>query len=403
MTRSSRLDENASLRRQSILIALLCLTFDGAIFFFLDVSGNPLGPALWLAAVTIAVVDLALALPAATAAGAAFAHGAARCLVAWLLVSTGQGGDSGIGNAVGLVLAGYRAGAWLRGRQSVAALAALVAGMTGAQMIQGFDSVGGDLLTTVSNTFLPWLVGRYTTARSGYIDEIERRAETERQAARQALVTVVAQERGAIARDLHDTISHHVSAMGMHASAARLGLAAGAGEEKVKASLGQVEASSQAAMSDLRRMLDLLYDDQPDGDHRAEVRQPGLRNLEELLEGSRGAGLPIRLHRPDLEPAHLPGSVDVAAYRVVQEILTNALRHGGGGTLDLVIDQDDTRLVVTGRNPVPASVRPSPGSGRGLDGIRHRAGLFSGTVQAGPEPDGRTWTTRVSFPLESEE
>jgi signal transduction histidine kinase len=240
-------------------------------------------------------------------------------------------------------------------------------------------------------------MGRYTTARSGYIDEVERRAEAERQSARQALTTVVAQERGAIARDLHDTISHHVSAMGVHAAAARLGLAAGAGPEKLRTALGQIESSSLTAMSDLRRMLDLLYDD-----HRDEVRQPGLRNLGELLDGSRSAGLPLRTRVRGLEPARLPDSVDVAAYRVVQEILTNALRHGGGGTLELVVDQDDTHLVVTGSNPVPAVATPSPGTGHGLDGIRHRAGLYSGIVESGPAPDGLTWTTRVSFPLETD-
>jgi len=396
MTRSARLDENVSLRRQSILIALLCTVVDGALFYVLDVSGQPLVPALWLAATAIALVDLALALPAATAGWVAVAHGVVRCGVAVLLVSAAGTSDGGVGNATGLVLAGYRAGAWLRGWQSGGALAALLIGMTGAQLVDVFDP-GSSILTTVSNTFLPWLTGRYTTARSGYIDEVERRAESERRSAAQALSTVVTQERGAIARDLHDTISHHVSAMGVHAAAARLGLDAGASPDRLRTALAQVERSSMAAMSDLRRMLDLLHDD-----HRDEVCQPGLRNLEELLDGSQRAGLPVRTLMRRLEPARLPDSVDVAAYRVVQEILTNALRHGGGGTLDLVIDQDDTRLVLTGSNPLPAVAKPSPGTGRGLDGIRHRAALFSGAVESGPAPDGLTWRTRVSFPLETD-
>lgn len=394
MTRSTTLDENASLRRQSILIALLCTVVDGAIFFVLDVSGQPLVPELFLAAAAIALVDLALALPAATAGWVALAHGLVRCSVAVLLVSATGVADGGLGNATGLVLAGYRAGAWLRGWQSGAALGALVIGMTGAQLVQGFGG-SSDLLTTVSNTFLPWLTGRYTTARSGYIDEVERQAEAERQASAQALTTVVAQERGAIARDLHDTISHHVSAMGVHAAAARLGLAAGTGPEKLKTALAQVESSSLAAMSDLHRMLDLLYDD-----HRDEVRQPGLRNLEELLDGSRRAGLPVEMRLRGPDPAGRPDSVDVAAYRVVQEILTNALRHGGNGTLELVIDQNTLNLTITASNPVSIVAKTSPGTGRGLDGIRHRAALFSGSVQAGPSADGLTWTTRVSFPLE---
>ena len=396
MTRNTALDENASLRRQSILIALLCTAVDGSIFYVLNVSGQPLVPVLWVAAVAIALVDLSLALPAATAGGVALAHGVVRCGVAVLLVSAAGVSDGGLGNATGLVLAGYRAGAWLREWQSAGALAALVIGMTGAQLVQGFDA-GSDLLTTASNTLLPWLTGRYTTARSGYIDEVERHAEAERQSAQQRLTTVVARERGAIARDLHDTISHHVSAMGVHAAAARLGLAAGASPEKVRTALGQVEHSSQAAMSDLHRMLDLLHDD-----HRDEVRQPGLRNLEELLDGSRRSGLPLEIRSSGLEPARLPDSVDVAAYRVVQEILTNALRHSGNGSLDLSIAQDDAHLVISASNPIPTTPRPSAGHGRGLDGMRHRADLFAGTVDAGPTPDGLLWTTRVTFPLETD-
>ncbi|WBQ04388.1 sensor histidine kinase [Kribbella sp. CA-293567] len=397
----ARLDENISLRRQSMLIALLCAVVDLTIFYLIDVTSHPLTAAIWLAGTAILLVDLALALPAATAGWVALAHGTVRCGIAVLLISAGLGSES-VGNAAGLVLAGYRAGAWLRGWRSGGALAALMIGMTANQWVQGFDgaqtaaSIGSAVLTTVANTFLPWLMGRYTTARSGYIDEVERQAEAERQAARTALTEVVAEERGAIARDLHDTISHHVSAVGVHAAAARLGLSAGSEPEQLRSALSQVETSSLAAMSDLRRMLDLLHDH-----HRDSVQQPGLRNLDELLDSSLRAGLVVDLQPGGVHAARLPDSIDVAAYRVVQEILTNALRHGSGGSLDLRIEYDDANLIITGRNPVPAVPRPSPGTGRGLDGLRQRADLFSGTVVSGPTPNEQTWSTRVTFPLES--
>src|SRR5512144_1520170 len=105
VARSTRLDENASLRRQSILIALICTVADGATFYLLDVSGQPLLPALWLAATAIALVDLTVALPASTAGWVAVAHGVVRCAVAMLLASATGVNDNGLGNATGLVLA----------------------------------------------------------------------------------------------------------------------------------------------------------------------------------------------------------------------------------------------------------------------------------------------------------
>ena len=149
-------------------------------------------------------------------------------------------------------------------------------------------------------------------------------------------------------------------------------------------------------MSDLRRMLDLLYDD-----HRDEVRQPGLRNLDELLDGTRAAGLPVRRGCKDC-------SRPACRTRWMSRPTASSRRSSptpcatAATPLISRIDQDDTHLVITGSNPFPAVAKPSPGTGRGLDGIRHRASLFSGTVETGPAPDALTWTTRVSFPLETD-
>lgn len=392
MNRPQR-DENRSLRRQSLTIAGVVALADG-IPWALYAATHP-HPAVWVAGAAILAVDLALALPARTSARVAVAHAVVRCGVAALLWATTGVRDNGTANATGLVISAYRAGAWVQGRRSRVVVAVLVLGMAAALALQGVDELGLAVLVTLTNTALPWLVGRYTTGRSGYIDEIERRAESDRQAARQALALAVAEERGAIARDLHDTISHHVSAVGVHAAAARLGMGAGRPPEMLAGTLRQVETESLAAMADLRRMLDLLHA-APD----ESVRQPGLDNLAELVDATRSAGLAVRVDLVDVRPDHLPGSVDVAAYRVVAELLTNAQRHGDGSGAVLELRQDAGTLVVTVLNGVPDTPRPSPGTGRGIDGVRHRVAMFGGTVTSGPGPDGRTWSTTATFPLQ---
>lgn len=384
--RSGQRDETPTLRRQSILVAAGCVIGDGAPFLIhaLQSPGHPL---VWLAGAAIVLADLALALPARTAGPVAVVHAVVRLGVAVaLLVATGD--HESIGNAAGLFLSAYRAGAWVAGRRAWAALAALAAGMFFTQLLQGYDQTASNILVTFTNTALPWLLGRHTTGRSGYIEQVRRRADEQQRAAADALAVAVETERVAIARDLHDTISHHVSAVGVHAAAARLGMAVGS--PKVTASLEQIEASSQAAMADLRRMLDLLHGNEADG-----IRQPGLDALDDLLEGSRHAGQTVNARLTGLDPQRLPTSLNLAAYRIVQEILTNSLRHGDG-TLDLAVTQTDTSLTVTSRNGVRGTGRG--GTGRGVEGIRHRVTLFGGSAEIGPDVAG-AWRIALTLPL----
>jgi signal transduction histidine kinase len=253
------------------------------------------------------------------------------------------------------------------------------------------------------NAVLPWLVGRYTTARRAYIAELQQRAENERRDAQAAIDNAVATERSTIARDLHDVISHHVSAIGVHAGAARLGLNTMTGANGIADSLTAVEMSSRSAMADLRRLLDLLHGDAADAS-----RQPGLGNLEDLLDGVRRAGLPARLSTYGV--AHpLPGSLDIALYRITQEMLTNALRHGDGSPVEVELRYGDESVSVTARNGMAVPTPTAPGrreptadrrgGKRGLAGIRTRAAVFEGTVTYGPDDAGLHWETTVTFPI----
>jgi signal transduction histidine kinase len=381
-------DISGSLRRQSLLVALVCVVCDALLF---GVRG-PLGNGHWQPWAVLfggIAVNAALAGPARYSGWVSLAH-AVLFAASPLLISTSAGYV--VGNNAGILIAGYRAGAWLRPKPAVLALLAMLAGVT-AGCIEGGGRTASDLrLIAVSvsvSALLPWLVGRYTTARRAYIADLERAADERRQHEEEAVRRAVTEERTTIARDLHDVISHHVSAIGVHAGAARLGLPEG--DSPVRRSLGAVESASRSAMADLRRLLDLLHAEET-------AAQPGLDNLDELVETVRAAGLPIRLTLLG-EPRELPGSLDVALYRIAQEALTNALRHGEG-PVEVELNHGRTEVVLTVTNGLRAD-RPTQNehAHRGLAGIRQRVTLFGGQVAYGES--GTQWQLRTTFPVES--
>ncbi|MET0134538.1 MAG: histidine kinase [Kibdelosporangium sp.] len=374
------LTTHESLKRQSWLVAGVCMAADG----FSTVLQGCSTPAQWAIVVGTVLVDAALAGPARLSGVVAVAHGVFAVVVA-LLVGGAPGNDAG------MLVAGYRAGAWLRGIPAVISLGSLGASIAVAFLVLG-RSTEVMAIVAVKVALLPWLVGRYTTARRAYLAELEQQSERERRDAQEAVTKAITEERSAIARDLHDVIVHHVSAIGMHAGAARLGL--DSGSTRLEESLRAVETASRAAMIDLRHLLDILHGEQSEG-----ARQPGLDNLDELFDGVRAAGMPARLHISGT-PREVPESLDITLYRIVQEMLTNGLRHGDPSGVDIFLDYRPGAVAVTADNPVGDSTEPSTEPRRGLVGIRNRASLFKGRTAYGLEPDGRTWRTVVTFPLE---
>jgi signal transduction histidine kinase len=147
-------------------------------------------------------------------------------------------------------------------------------------------------------------------------------------------------------------------------------------------------------MVDLRHLLDLLHGDKSEG-----ARQPGLDNLDELFENVRAAGTPARL---EVRGQHrdVPESLDITVYRIIQEMLTNALRHGDSSGVTVTLDYTPDSLTITAENTAGSGNGHAGSVRRGLVGIRNRAGMFAGTTRSGLEPDGRTWRTVVTFPLE---
>jgi signal transduction histidine kinase len=261
-------------------------------------------------------------------------------------------------------------------------------------------------LVTAFSLILIAVIGNAMRAR----DRMRRMRAEHEAATRRALD----EERARIAGELHDVVTHNVSVMIVQAGAARQVLAADPAE--ATAALLAVEASGRAAMTELRSLLGLLSPagtgDGPatgPGLGGAEAGldlspQPGLGQLQPLLDRLTAAGLPVELQVGG-KPRALPPGLDLAAYRVVQESLTNVIKHAGKPQTIVRLDYGDAELLVevtdAGR-PVPAAgPAPSavPGSGRGLLGLHERIALYGGELDAGPRPDGG-WRVRARLPVD---
>lgn len=383
-----------SLARQSLLalqVGVIAAAVDLAYF---SISGiYAVTPVLATAAAALILgADLALAAPPSTVAVVAVVQAVTRLMACWLLYDHGRAGTFG---AIGIVVAGYRAGAWLSNRASLLVVPLLVTAVSWAPILNATVAHDHRLfpIVVVSNGIMPWLVGRFTAAGSAYVTELEQRDRRRHHEHHIAMEKALTDEREAIALDLHDVISHHVSAIGIHAGAARMALASHPPDNQpaVTKSLSAVESCSRAAMVDLRRQLNLLH-----GNHDASDRQPGLANIDELIDSVRKAGLAVELVVPT-DTAVLPQSLDVTVFRIVQELLTNALRHGDG-TTRLEVHYQGDRLVIIQSNPIAPQSYSGDSLHRGLDGIRHRAELFDGTFEC--DSNGkRHWRAVVSLPI----
>ncbi|MEV7184368.1 sensor histidine kinase [Kitasatospora sp. NPDC093102] len=216
-----------------------------------------------------------------------------------------------------------------------------------------------------------------------------------------ALERAVELERARIARELHDVVTHNVSMMTIQAGAARKIL--DTAPDKARTAMAAVESGGRAAMTELRHVMGLLTIDSETGDAPATEAglspQPGLGRLDALVQGVRQAGLPVELSvRGERRP--VPPGVELAAYRVVQEALTNTVKHAGGADAAVTVEYAPGQLRVevtdTGGRPTGAA---ATGNGRGLLGLRERLAVYGGTLNTGPRPRGGYRVTAL-IPLE---
>ena len=236
---------------------------------------------------------------------------------------------------------------------------------------------------------LAWLSG-------AYVSELRDRAARSRREQELETGRAVAEEQARVGRELHDVIAHTLSVIIIQAGAAEDVF--GTRPQAARQALGSIGAAGRQALAELRRVLAAVRPQA--GEQEGWAPQPGLSGLGELLAQVRATGLHVTA-RIDGAPADLPAGLDLAAYRIVQEALTNTLKHARAQAAEVNLRYSPAGLVLEvtddGRPAAPAGPR-GPAPGRGLIGIRERAALHGGTCQAGPRPGGG-FGVRVSLPL----
>jgi signal transduction histidine kinase len=243
------------------------------------------------------------------------------------------------------------------------------------------DHSAGDFVFTPVLFAIAWLAGFALRERTAQAEAAEVRAihaEREREAAARI---AVAEERARIARELHDIVAHAVSVMVLQVGAVRHRLPETLGED-AKA-LRDVEQAGRTALTEMRRLLGAM---RQDGQDVELAPQPALDGLDALTEKVRRAGLPVRLH-VEGNAFPLPRGIDLSAYRIVQEGLTNALKHARAGHAEVTVRYRPEALQIDVRDN-GVGTTTSDGLGHGLIGVRERVKIYGGTVTAGPASGG---------------
>jgi signal transduction histidine kinase len=286
------------------------------------------------------------------------------------------------GGFVFLLLAVYSAAAHTSGRRTL-----LAGGMTVGTFVPALDMSGGITADNVIFFALifgaPWIAGR--AVRQRRLNERELELEKGRAAA------AIVEERARIARELHDVVAHSISVMVVQARGGRRVLESEPAD--AREALAVIESTGQQALDEMRRLVGMLRS----GDETLPLApQPSLGQLGTLVDQVRAAGLPVEL-AIEGEPRDVPPGIDLSAFRIVQEALTNALTHAGPARARVVLRYlaDDLELEISDDGPGSGA---GSGSGYGLVGMRERVSVYGGELQAGRHPEGG-YTLRVRLPL----
>ncbi|GAA0385257.1 sensor histidine kinase [Streptomyces luteireticuli] len=240
--------------------------------------------------------------------------------------------------------------------------------------------------------FLAWVLGDRMRTRRAYWAQLEERATRLEKEREQQSKMAVAAERARIARELHDVVAHNVSVMVVQADGAAYVL--DSSPETAKQALETISGTGRQALAEMRRLLGVLRSEEGAPAGGEYVPQPDLEQIEELVEQVRGAGLPVE-YKIEGSARPLPSGVELTAYRIVQEALTNTRKHGGpdvGASVRLTYFDDGLGLLVEddGRGAQHELYESggADGMGHGLIGMRERVGMIGGTLDAGPRPGG---------------
>lgn len=286
----------------------------------------------------------------------------------------------------------YTVGALCRPREAVAGLAVVSATIAalGLSDAPGLDAVGA--FGVFAQFAAVWAIGVAMRNRRAATDARVREADERAEAERQAAARVLAEERLRIAQELHDVVAHSISVIAVQAGAGAHVL--DERPDQARAALDAISATSRGTLTEMRRLLGVLRDS---GGARSSAPAPGLVDLPRLVDDVRAAGVPAMFHvEGAVDCAHV--GIELSAYRVVQEALTNVIKHAGNPTrVDVTVRHLPGSLAVEvvddGRGLAARAVNggagaPADGSGHGLIGMRERVELWGGELSVGPAPGG---------------
>ncbi|MEO8541634.1 MAG: histidine kinase [bacterium] len=309
------------------------------------------------------------------------ALGMALAVGAWEIFRESDLQQGSFESFVSLCLATYAIGAYSHSRKAV------IAGLLLPALIPIGDTIHRHLVDDtnqlVSEVLPYWiwaaaicLIGRGVRDRHILIGRLGERADRLEREREEKARAAVAEERARIARELHDVVAHGVSVMVVQAGAARRVLHTAPAQ--AEQSLLAVEATGRQSLAEMRRLLGVL---RTDSDSLTLAPQPGLGRVDDLVERVRGAGLPVELHSEG-ESRDLPIGVDLVAYRVIQEGLTNVLKHAGQARATVTIGYRQDCIDLEVRDDGKGKAAQTDGRGHGLFGMRERVGLYGGRVHA---------------------
>lgn len=383
-------------RRQLAFDVVLAVVFTAVCVtqVFVDTFDGYLGGPQWLNLVLAVLTGLPLAArrirPVAVACSMFAVHLLPNLFVAHNITFWGTG--------LALAVATFSAGRYGRAQHApwLFGLALAFFATYGIHMpeFRGWDDVLFPVLLTVAAWVAGRTIGRITAERRALDAALRELAEAQADRERQ----VVLEERARIAREMHDVVAHGVSVMVVQAGAARAQLPAGA--DGSREAVLAVERSGREVLGELRRTISLLREPEA-GQEGVTEPVPGLADLPDLVESMRRAGLDVRLHLGEVPS--LDAGRALAVYRVVQEALTNTLKHVGPTRVDVAVaaEAQPAGLVISVTDEGARAARQPAASGRGgngLVGMRERVEMFGGQLSAGPRAGG--FEVRAAIPLE---
>ncbi len=305
--------------------------------------------------------------------------------------------------AVGTLIGVYTAAAYAPQRHALVAAAVAAVSFVVPVPFHDYPLEAANLVAVACLLFAAYAFGRSIGFRRAYTTQLELRAAGLEAARVGELREVVAEERARIARELHDVVAHHVSVMTVQASAARRMLE----RDPVRSAdaMAAVETTGRAAMHEMRRLVGVL---RADGEHAPNglVPQPGVDDLADLVAQVRNAGLGVTVSVEGVQRS-LPSGVGLAVYRIVQEGLTNTLKHAGRTHAHVTLTYADDHVAVTvldrGCTGAPGHFpKPEQRTGHGVPGMRERVALYGGDLAVGAVPGGG-FRVAARIPVQREE